>query len=77
MMNDMMSGIMGGMGLVAVLNVIVLVLGAAALALRVVCSPRSIHAPRKHPSVYGWYAGSQSGHHGLTRPSSASPAGGG
>ena len=31
MMNDMMSGMMGGMGLVAVLIVIVLVLGAAAL----------------------------------------------
>jgi hypothetical protein len=31
MMNDMMSGMMGGMGLVAALIVIVLVLGAAAL----------------------------------------------
>jgi len=31
MMNDMMSGMMGGMGLIAVLIVIVLVLGAAAL----------------------------------------------
>ena len=31
MMHDMMSGMMGGMGLVAVLIVIVLVLGAAAL----------------------------------------------
>ncbi|WP_256464838.1 hypothetical protein [Bradyrhizobium sp. 164] len=30
-MNDMMSGMMGGMGLVAALVVIVLVLGAAAL----------------------------------------------
>ncbi|WFU40448.1 hypothetical protein QA640_40825 [Bradyrhizobium sp. CB82] len=31
MMNDMMSGMMGGMGLVAALIIIVLVLGAAAL----------------------------------------------
>jgi hypothetical protein len=31
MMHDMMSGMMGGMGLVAALIVIVLVLGAAAL----------------------------------------------
>ena len=31
MMRDMMSGMMGGMGLLAILIVIVLVLGAAAL----------------------------------------------
>ena len=41
MMHDMMSGMMGGMGLISVLGVIVLALGAAALIKYLILSNRS------------------------------------